>query len=260
LNRSLLFASVFAATLAGAAPALAQVNGTASYVVSLGGINVAALDVSLKDDGKRYALNLEAKVSGLGQLVASGTARVDASGRSTSPALTSEAFRLHTRANGQDFGVRIDYAGKDVTAFVVEPPLLDNYDRVPIERKHLRNVGDMLSAFVFKGGKLDASLCQRKIKVFTGVEQFDLALAFAREDVATSVRTGYQGPVVLCNVDYTPVSGHFTSSEVTTYLAESDRILIWYAPMGETGYFIPYRVLLSTGAGDLSMVLTSLSY
>ena len=32
------------------------------------------------------------------------------------------------------------------------------------------------------------------------------------------------------------------------------------APMGDTGYFVPYRVLLSTGAGDLSLVLTSLSY
>jgi hypothetical protein len=28
--------------------------------------------------------------------------------------------------------------------------------------------------------------------------------------------------------------------------------------MGTTGYFIPYRVLLSTSVGDLSIVLTTL--
>jgi hypothetical protein len=83
-------------------------------------------------------------------------------------------------------------------------------------------------------------------------------MAFAAEDEATSPRTGYQGPVILCNMDYQPVSGHFTTSEMTNYLADSDRILIWYAPLGETGYFIPYRVLLNTSVGDLSMVLTSM--
>ena len=41
-------------------------------------------------------------------------------------------------------------------------------------------------------------------------------------------------------------------------MAESDRILIWYAPLAETGYFVPYRVLLTTSMGDLSMVLTRL--
>ena len=42
-------------------------------------------------------------------------------------------------------------------------------------------------------------------------------------------------------------------------LAQSDRILIWYAPLRDTGYFIPYRVLLTTSMGDLSLVLTALN-
>ena len=85
-------------------------------------------------------------------------------------------------------------------------------------------------------------------------------MSYAGEDTATSARTGYQGPVVLCSVDYDPVSGHFTTSEITNYLADSDRIVIWYAPLGDTGYFIPYRVLLGTNMGDLSMVLTGMKY
>ena len=238
----------------------AEVDASASYVLTLGGINVAAMTVDLDDTGSRYTLDLSANVAGLGTLVTSGTAKATSVGRSSGTSLMAEEFDLQTRAGGETFTVDVSFAGRDVSAFKVEPPIIDNYDRVPLERRHLTGVGDFLSAFVLKGNGLDKSLCQRQAKVFTGVERFNIAMSYAGDDEATSARTGYQGPVVLCTVDYDPVSGHFTSSEVTNYLADSDRIVIWYAPLGETGYFIPYRVLLGTNMGDLSMVLTKMEF
>lgn len=238
----------------------AEVSASASYVITLGGINIANVSVDLDDDGRRYSLDLSANVTGLGNMVASGTASANSSGQATSPGLTAEEFDLATRANGDTFNVDISYQGRNVSAFRVEPPIVDNYDRVPIERSHLAGVGDMLSSFVFKGGALNGELCQRRMQIFTGVERFDVAMNFAAEDEATSPRTGYQGTVILCTIRYTPISGHFTTSEMTNYLAESDRILAWYAPLGETGYFIPYRMLVTTTAGDLSMVLTTMRY
>jgi len=236
-----------------------QVSASASYIVSLGGINIANVSVDLDDDGQNYRLDLSANVTGLGNLVSSGTASADASGSSTAPTLTSRTFALETHANGDDFNVDIAYQGGNVTAFQVQPPL-DDYDRVPIERSHLSGVGDMLSSFVFKGGALNGDLCDRSMHIFTGVERFDIRMNFAAEDEATSPRTGYQGPVILCAIRYTPISGHFTTSEMTSYLAKTDRILAWYAPLGQTGYFIPYRMLVTTAMGDLSMVLTQMRY
>lgn len=238
--------------------AAAEVSATAQYLISLSGTNIATATIRLSDSGKRYAMALDARITGLAQLVASGIAKVDSEGISNGKELVSEKFDLLTRASGEDFTVAIEYAHKDVTAFVVTPPLINNIDRVALERKHLRGVNDMLAAFVLKGGELDSSLCDRKMQIFTGLERFNVAMRFAKEDVATSKRTGYQGPVILCNIRYNPVSGHFTTSEVTNYLADSDRILIWYAPLSAPGYFIPYRVLLTTSMGDLSMVLTEL--
>lgn len=238
--------------------AAAEVSATAKYLISLSGTSIATATIRLTDSGKRYSMALDARITGLAQLVASGIAKMDSTGRSTGRELVSEKFDLLTRASGEDFTVAIEYASKDVTAFVVTPPLLNNVDRVALERKHLRGVNDMLAAFVLKGGALDKSLCDRDMQVFTGLERFNVAMRFAKEDVATSKRTGYQGPVILCNIRYTPVSGHFTTSEITNYLADSDRILIWYAPLAAPGYFIPYRVLLTTSVGDLSMVLTEL--
>jgi hypothetical protein len=240
--------------------AAAEVNATASYVLSLGGINIASMNVDLHDSGSRYELDLDARVAGLGSVVASGTAKAHSSGQSSGATLLSDSFGLETRANGESFAVDVAFSGRDVSEFKVEPPILDNYDRVPIERRHLTGVGDFLSAFVIKGKGLDRSLCDRSAGIFTGVERFNIDMSYAGEDEATSQRTGYQGPVVLCSVDYNPVSGHFTTSEITNYLADSDRIILWYAPLGETGYFIPYRVLLGTNMGDLSMVLTGMTF
>lgn len=247
--------AAFALLASMSASLAAPVEARASYVLTLGGINVATLDVDLSDDGRRYTLDMNAKVAGLGSLVSSGTAKVVASGSSSGPALVSSEFDLETRANGEVFTVDVSYAGNAVSAFKVEPPVFESYDRVPVERGHLRGVGDFLSAFVLKGKNLDKGLCQRQFKIFTGVERFDIAMSFVRNDEATSPRTGYQGPVVSCSLDYRPISGHYTSSEITNYLADTSRILVWYAPLGESGYFIPYRVLLGTSMGDLSMVL-----
>ena len=259
LHRFLIPLIACAATFCMAATALAaSLEARATYSVSLGGTHVANVDIRLSDSGQRYAMALDAKISGLASLVASGTAKVQSAGRSTGAGLVSEKFDLLTRAQGEDFTVAIEYAGKDVTAFIVAPPIVNNIDRVALERKHLRGVNDMMAAFVLKGGLLDRNLCDRRLQIFTGVERFNLAMRYTREEVATSKRTGYQGPLVLCSLRYTPVSGHYTTSELTTYLQQSDRILVWFAPLETPGYFIPYRALLATSVGDLSIVLTDL--
>src|SRR5690606_23708047 len=172
----------------------------------------------------------------------------------------SQRFNLLTRASGEDFTVAITYASGNVSSFKVNPPIVNNIDRVAIERKQLvGNINDMAAAFVLKGGQLDAKLCDRQLHIFTGVERFNLRLSYAKDDTATSKRTGYQGPVVLCSVRYSPISGHYTSSEVTRDLVQKERILTWYAPLATPGYFIPCRALVTTESGDLSVVLTGLT-
>lgn len=234
----------------------APVDAAVSYVVTVGGINVALVNVDLSDSGSRYEMNVSAQVTGLGSVVSSGSAKASAAGASSGSALQSERFTLETRANGEVFNVDVGFAGRNVSSFKVDPPVLDSWDRVPLERAQLTGVGDFLSAFVLKAGALDRGLCDRTFKIFTGVERFDIKLSFLDTDEATSPRTGYQGPLVACSADYRPISGHFTTSEMTTYMADSSRIIIWYAPLGQSGYYIPYRVIVGTSMGDLSIVLT----
>ncbi|MEO7221765.1 MAG: DUF3108 domain-containing protein [Devosia sp.] len=243
--------------LGGATGSYAATLADASYVVNLGGTIIASAKFRFVDDGSTYSLSLDANVSGVAQLVASGIAKVDSSGAVTSDGLRSNTFDLLTRSGGEEFNIRVQYQKSDVTAFVIDPPIVNNIDRIPVERKQLSGVNDFLAAFIRKA-KFGPGLCDYRAKIFTGVERFDLNFSYARDDVATSKRTGYQGPVVLCNIKYKPIAGHYTTSELTNSLAQDDRILIWFAPLGDTGYAIPYRVLLTTSMGDLSMVLTGL--
>jgi hypothetical protein len=237
----------------------APVSTSAKYVVSLGGVNIAKAVIDFNDNGSNYAVDIDADVSGVGSLVASGSAMLESSGNSRGNALAAQGFNFSTRTRAEQFNVDVEYASGNATGFKIEPPLMNHVNRVALERKHLKGVSDPIGAFILKGDALDASLCNRRLKVFTGIERYDIAMSYAASQTATSNRTGYQGPVVLCKMRYIPVSGHFTSSEVTNYLANSDRILVWYAPLKNSGYFIPYRVLLGTTAGDLSMVLTGLN-
>ena len=244
--------------LAATAPASADTKAGASYVVNLGGNIIATASFKLNNSAQTYDLTLDANVSGLASLVAAGVLKAHSSGTVGATALDANAFDLITHTGGQDFKVQVQYTGGDVTAFVVNPPIVNTINRVPIERKQLSDVNDMLAAFIRRGPGLDRSICDFDAHIFTGTERFDLDFQYAKNDTATSTRTGYQGPVVLCRVAYKPISGHYTNSELTNSLAQDDRILIWYAPLHDTGYFIPYRVLLTTSMGDLSMVLTAL--
>ena len=243
-----------------ALPAAAdEIKARAEYMVTMGGTHIANVRINLTDNGSAYSLVLDAKITGLAQLVASGTAKATSTGTSTDKGLRAQKFDILTRAGGEDFTAAVTYAGGTVDTFKVAPPIVNNIDRVAIERKHLTTANDMLAPFVLKGAALDQQLCNRQMPIFTGVERFNLSLKYIKDDTATSKRTGYQGPLVLCSMHYTPISGHYTNNEITTYLARNERILVWYAPLKATGYYIPYRALVTTEAGDLSVVLTELA-
>jgi hypothetical protein len=259
LTASRLLPALFLLPLLIQPAAAASVTASAGYVVNLGGSIIANATFDLTQSDSSYNLKLSANVSGFAQLVASGTLKASSTGTVTAGGLQSQSFDLTTKSSGDTFSDTVQYAGGTVSAFIIDPPIVNNINRVPVERSQLSGVNDMLATFILRGATLDKSLCNQRMHIFTGIERFDLNFSYAKDDVATSKRTGYQGPVVLCHIDYKPISGHYTTSELTNSLAQSDRILIWYAPLHDTGLFIPYRVLLTTSMGDLSMVLTTLN-
>ena len=169
------------------------------------------------------------------------------------------AFQLVTHSGGEQFQVQVQYAGGDVTAFVVTPPIVNNINRMPLERSQLSGVNDMLSAFVLKADKLEGR-CATSTRMSSPASSASISISNSPRTMRDLAAHRLPGPGgALPKSNYKPISGHYTTSELTNSLAQNDRILIWYAPLRDTGYFIPYRVLLTTSMGDLSMVLTSLN-
>src|SRR3546814_679188 len=80
----------------GSAAAAAELQVGATYLINLGGTNIASVGIRLNDTGTHYAMAVDARVSGLAQLIASGTARIASVGRSTGSGLVSEKFDLQT--------------------------------------------------------------------------------------------------------------------------------------------------------------------
>lgn len=243
---------------AGVFPASAQQPGSiAQYVITLNGINVAYLNIRLHTQADTYQLDISADVAGLAQVVAQGSGAVNSGGRVTQTGLLSDRFYLETRTSTERFSVETRYQNGNANHSAVNPPLPDNPDRVAVSSSHRQGVNDPVAAFILRGSGLDEGLCNRTMPVFTGIERFDLAMSFAQMDTATSSRTGYQGPVVACAMRYVPISGHFNSSEITSYLRDNQRMMVWFAPLNDSGFYIPYRMLIGTSFGDLSMVLTA---
>jgi hypothetical protein len=237
----------------------AVLDANATYIVTLRGVNIAIVGVSFKDNGQNYSVNISGDVSGLASLIAAGTARLSSSGNSSAGQLQSNRFELETIANKQSFNVRFEAQDGNVTSEQVAPPLSQNKNRVPIVASHRRAINDPIAAFLLKADRLEPEICNRSLNIYTGVERYDIELKFAKEQTAKSKATGYQGPVMLCTMRYKPISGHFSNSDTTTYMQSNQRFLIWYAPLKQSGYLIPYRILVGTAFGDISMVLTRLN-
>ena len=131
-----------------------------------------------------------------------------------------------------------------VKEFVADPPTVPSPDRVPVTDAHRRGVSDPMTASLMRvpgnGDTFVPQACPRKISVFDGRMRYDLQLAFKRLDQVKSEK-GYQGKVVVCAVDFSPIAGHIPDRAAIKYLAELRDIELWLAPIAGTRLMVPYR-------------------
>jgi hypothetical protein len=90
--------------------------------------------------------------------------------------------------------------------------------------------------------------CQRTLSVFDGRMRYDLVLSFSRFEVARS-QAGYQGPVVVCAVRFSPIAGYVPSRYALKYLADLRDMEMWLAPISGTRVLAPYRASVPTPIG-----------
>lgn len=233
--------------------AVSQGKLDARYSASLAGVPIGrgAWVIDIAED--HFTAAASGMTTGLLQVFAngqgSGASRGTVRGNNLNP--TSFASTITNDKRVEELRLAINSG--TVRELVVEPPTIPHPQRVPVTEAHRHGVVDPMSAGLIhvpgNGELVSAEACRRTLPVFDGRMRFDLQLRFKRfENV--QARTGYQGPVAVCGVQFVPLAGHVPDRPAIRYLMTQRDMEMWLAPIAGTQIVVPYRISLQTPLGQ----------
>ena len=245
--------------LAAAAPAHAEAKLDARYTATLGGITIGrgAWVIDLRDD--QYTAAASGMATGLLKIFAGGTGSSASRGSVANGQLVPRSYAATITANKKKDEVEMAIENGAVKDYSVKPPSPPDPERVPITEAHRRGVTDPMTASLMRvAGSADPmarETCQRSVAIFDGRMRYDLRLTFKRMEKVKAEK-GYQGPVVVCSVAFTPQAGHIPSRAALKYLVSNQDMEVWLAPITDTRIVVPFRVSVPTPFGDAVLEAT----
>ncbi len=254
-------AAVFAIAMIGAAGGAARAQGRldARYTASLGGISIGKGAWSLDITEDQYTAAASGETSGLLRVFASGMGTSAARGTIAGGQPVPATYAATINANKKIDEVRMTLNGGAVKDYVVMPPSPPDPDRVPLTEAHRRGVIDPMTASLIRvpgtGDPVGPEACQRATSIFDGRMRYDLQLAFKRMDKVKAAK-GYQGPVVVCSIYFTPLAGYIPDRAAIKYLVALRDMELWLAPIAGTRVVVPFRVSIPTPVGPAVLEAT----
>jgi Protein of unknown function (DUF3108) len=224
----------------------------AEYVVTISGIPVGRGNWIIEVSDDQYTAAASGTTTGVVRFFtgARGTSAAHGGVVGGQPVPTSYAATINYERRVDD--VRIALTGGNVTDYAVEPPLPPVPDRIPVTDADRRGVFDpmtsMLNHVGGSGDPVSAEACNRKVAVFDGRVRYDLHSEFKRMETVKADR-GYEGPVVVCAVYFTPISGYVPDRPAIKYLVELRDAEVWLAPISGTRMVVPFRFSMPTPLG-----------
>lgn len=250
VHRFLVAAGIAAGSLPGAAQA--QTKLEARYTASLAGIPLGSGTWVIDINADQYTAVASGRTTGLVKLVSNGSGTSGSRGTLQGASIASMGYVSSTTSDKRVDEVRMLLRGGVVKEVVVVPPLEPAPDRVPVTEAHRKGVTDPMSAALMpvggKGEVVSPEACKRKLAVFDGRQRADIELVFKRMDQVKADK-GYQGPVVVCTVLYTPLAGHRPERPAIKYLIEQRDMEMWLAPIAGTRVLVPFRFSVPTPFG-----------
>src|SRR4029079_1770981 len=132
---------------------------------------------------------------------------------------------------------RMTLGSGDVKEFVISPETPVDPERVPVTEAHFHGVTDPMTGSLLRvpgsGNPVGPLACQRTTPIFDGRMRYNLQFAYKRMEHVKADK-GYDGPVVVCAVYFTPVAGYVPSRATIKYLASQRDMEVWLAPVAAT--------------------------
>jgi hypothetical protein len=250
--RRIAEAATLAIVLGWAGVVQAQGKLEAQYVASLSGlpIGTGSWFVGIGDD--QYLIGANGSTAGLVRLLASGSGSTGVQGNVVGGRLVPTSYAANLTSGNAIDRISIVLSGGTVKQTLVDPPPMPSLERVPLTDAHYHGVTDPMSGSLVRvagaGEPVSPEACQGGTAIFDGRMRYELRLAFKRME---SVRAdkGYQGPVVVCALYFTPVAGHIPGRPAIKYLEQLRDMEVWLAPIINTRMLAPFRVSIPTPFG-----------
>ena len=257
--RCSLLAAVALVLAAASGPASAQGKLEARYTASLAGIPVGEGSWVIDINDGQYNAAASGNTTGLLQAFTGGHGTSAVRGAVNGGKLMSSVYGATIYSRKKIDEMRLTIANGNVKDNKIDPPLDDNPERVPVTEAHQHGVLDPMTATMLRvpgnGDPMAPESCQRSLAVFDGRIRYDLRLAFKRMDKVKAEK-GYAGPVLVCSVYFSPVSGYVPSRTAIKYLATQRDLEVWLAPIAGTRVLVPFRVQGPTPIGQAVLVAT----
>jgi hypothetical protein len=239
--------------------ALAQGRLDARYEATLAGIPVGkgAWTIDIGDDA--FSAAASGGTSGLLKAFAGGSGTGASQGRVVAGALVSTNYSATTTTSKKSEAIHMVLANGVVKEYGIEPEPPVDPDRLPITEAHRHGVYDPMTGSLLRvpgtGELLTPDACRTGASIFDGRMRYDLKLDYKRMETVKAEK-GYQGPVIVCAIYFTPVAGYIPDRAVIKYLTAQRNIEIAFAPVAGTRILVPFRMVIPTPLGTAMLQAT----
>ncbi|AZO21465.1 MULTISPECIES: DUF3108 domain-containing protein [unclassified Mesorhizobium] len=222
------------------------------YTVSFLGLSIARATFSSRYEGDAYAIDGTVSAAGLGRLFDDTKGTISSKGTISGQQMQPRAFRADYTSGKKASVVDIRFANGGVASTEVIPPpkKRDPKSWVPVGDGDLKSVLDPMAATVIHADSLD-KVCGRTVKFYDGEMRANLSLTYASKG-SISV-PGYKGDTVTCRMGFEPVAGYRKGRKALEFLKNKSRMMVTFAPLGQSGVYAPIRATVGTQIGPLTI-------
>lgn len=257
--RSAVGVATVAAALACTGQALAQGRLDARYTVTLASVPIGKGAWVIDISENQFTAAASGATAGLLRVLASGQGSGASRGYMVGGNLVPASFAASITSDKKTEEIRMTLGSGDVKEYVVTPMLPEDPNRIPLTEAHRHGVSDPMTGSLLRvsgnGNPLGPQACQRTTPIFDGRMRYDLKFAYKRMEQVKAEK-GYEGPVVVCAVYFTPIAGYVPTRSAIKYLTSQRDMEVWLAPVASTHVLVPFRVVVPTPMGQGVMQAT----